>query len=1072
MSESPPPTDVIFLRALELDGTERERYLDSVCRDPAVRRRVEKLLERQTDQADVSNQADIEAETDDLYPSIGDFSLVEVLEKDPHGTLYRARDTRLGRDVALRVLSPVSTSAGSLLEVVRRLASIKHPNVAAIYTLEDDPERPYFTMELVRGHDLTKSLGGRASDLRRGLRLARQIAAALEVSHDAGVLHLGLHPGCIQVVPPDRVKVLGFGGGRGRPGYSSPEQVRGEPADERSDVWSLGCVLFEIFAGRPAFPSEDAAGTAAQVTTSNATDELSAETVDGTEGAAESIEPEWTLLPEDLPDAIRNLLTRCMQPTAEDRPESVAAIRQAIDEQRIAVDRPVPTPPPSSKRDDTRPERIHLPRPLTTFVGRETELQEVRSRIVEQRLTSIVGPGGSGKTRLAIHAARESAATFPDGVWYVELSPLREGSQVDPHVAAALELGDHPNGSPRDLIRDYLASRRALVILDNCEHLLDDVASLTRAILESGTECSVLLTSREVLGVQGESAYRLPMLSEVASRDLFRERARSAAPDFQVQDSDLQVIDAICRKLDGIPLAVELAANRIRVLSPQQILERLENRFQLLRIARPAMERHQTLRAVLDWSYEQLAEDERRVFCRLSVFSGSWSLEAAEDVCDGDGVDGWDVFDIVGRLVDKSLVDLVVLPDGERGSRFRLLETMRDYGSAQLGDPDPWLLRHLHYYTDWAAKANLGLTGNEQAEWVQEVKVEHDNLRQAWITGERLEPTTSATIRMVAMIIGFGNLTGRWSEVRTTGERFLEVVRSNEDVGARDLAVLLNRLGVTTLNQSDLDASVRYHEWALSLFESIPGENATAGILNNMGLIAMRRGRYDEARELFLKAREQNRLTGNAAWESTNLSNLGLIEWETNHFEEAGRYFEGAIELAKDVGNLSYQASFTDNLALVAADMGDLDRAQTLHEESLALCRRIEDPAGESASLLNLGSIAMEKDGDAARAMTLVMEAVEIKAELGDIRGIILALETMTWLHESTAPEKAAYLLGAASAQRKVIDFPLAPADAARMEKSIERTIGHIGKETYAANRQRGERAEFADVLTFLRGTS
>ncbi|MGH3967471.1 MAG: ATP-binding protein, partial [Mycobacterium sp.] len=374
-----------------------------------------------------------------------------------------------------------------------------------------------------------------------------------------------------------------------------------------------------------------------------------------------------------------------------------------------------------------------LPVQLTSFVGRQAELTQVRALLAENRLVTVTGAGGVGKTRLAVQIAGQLAGEFADGIWYVDLAPITDPTVVPITMARAFGLPDQPGRSTMDTLTRFVADRQMLVVLDNCEHLLDASAALVVALLEACPRLTLLATSREPIGVAGEVSWRVPSLSLADEAfELFTDRARRARPDFQISDDDAAAVAEICRRLDGVPLAIELAAARVRALSLAEIVDSLHDRFRLLTGgARTAVHRQQTLLASVDWSHALLTEPERVLFCRLAVFLGGFDLDAAQFVCGGTDVERYQVLDQLTLLVDKSLV---VADDSGGRTRYRLLETVRQYALEKLGESgaaDTVRVRHRDHYTAMAAPFDAP-AGADYEQRIEQADVEIDNLRAAF----------------------------------------------------------------------------------------------------------------------------------------------------------------------------------------------------------------------------------------------------------------------------------------------------------------------------------------------------
>ncbi len=397
----------------------------------------------------------------------------------------------------------------------------------------------------------------------------------------------------------------------------------------------------------------------------------------------------------------------------------------------------------------------NLPLSLSSFIGRERELAIIRERLEEARLLTLIGPGGTGKTRLSLHTGGEVLSSFKDGVWLVELAPLSDPALIMQTVAAVFGLREGPDRPLVDLVVDYLRGKQLLLILDNCEHLIEASARLADQLLRNCPDFKILASSREALGINGETIYRVPSLSlpepdavtlealsGCESVQLFVERASATNPGFQLMDANASSVAQICHRLDGIPLALELAAARVKVLSAGQIADRLDDRFRLLTGgSRTALPRQQTLQALIDWSYDLLTEPEKALFRRLAVFVGGFTLEAAEAVCAGDGIEPYEILDLLTDLVDKSLV---IADERDSSVRYHRLETIRQYARQKLLETDEVMRvrnRHLDYYIEFASLLEKEYINPYQYDIIDKMRPEYDNIRSAlsWVVENNIE---------------------------------------------------------------------------------------------------------------------------------------------------------------------------------------------------------------------------------------------------------------------------------------------------------------------------------------------
>jgi non-specific serine/threonine protein kinase len=447
-------------------------------------------------------------------------------------------------------------------------------------------------------------------------------------------------------------------------------------------------------------------------------------------------------------------LTKCISEIRRALGDEGRQLLKTVARRGFILDAPLVTIKPTdeerlapSERDPSERRTHNLPAPLTSFIGRRREIAELVQLLPSTRLLTLTGAGGCGKTRLALEIARQVVLRFPDGAWLAELAPLGEPSLVAQTVASVFEARQAPNRTLVESLADQLRHRRTLLLLDNCEHVVASAAELAGTLLRAAPGLTILATSREALGIDGETRCRVPSLAmpdplDIAPSDdllqyeavrLLVDRAAAVGSTFAVTRDNAATVTEVCRRLDGIPLAIELAAARLKVLSIEQINERLDDRFRLLtRTDRTPIGRQRTLEATVEWSYELLPEEERRLLRRLSVFAGGWTLEAAEQVCAGDGIERENVLDLLTRLVDKSLV--MVEDDEHGGRRYRCLETVRHYARErvrQSGESDSVAARHFGFFLELARRAEPELTRAEQLAWLETLQVEHDNLRGA-----------------------------------------------------------------------------------------------------------------------------------------------------------------------------------------------------------------------------------------------------------------------------------------------------------------------------------------------------
>jgi predicted ATPase/class 3 adenylate cyclase len=664
----------------------------------------------------------------------------------------------------------------------------------------------------------------------------------------------------------------------------------------------------------------------------------------------------------------------------------------------------------------------NLPRQLTGFIGREREMAEVKRLLTTTCLLTLTGTGGSGKTRLALQVAADVLEGYRDGVWLAELAALSNPALVPQTVAAALGVREVPGQPMLETLLHYLQRKKLLLVLDNCEHLVAACAQLAGELLRTCPNLRILATSREALNIQGEIAWPVPSLSlpdrrQIPSLEhlaqfeavrLFVERAAAAKPTFALTPENVAPVAAVVQRLDGIPLAIELAAARVPAMSVDQIAARLDDRFRLLtRGSRASLPRQQTLRAALDWSHQLLTEREQRLLRRFAVFAGGWTLEAAEAVCGGDGIEEFDVLDLLTQLVFKSLV----VTDEQNGEvRYRFLETVRQYGLEKLeqfGETEAIRKRHRDWYLGLAERAEPELLGVKQAAWFDQLEAEHDNLRAALKSFlESGEP--EAGMRLAGSVWRFWYVRGYIGE----GRGWLEAALSGRSaVPAPFVAKALMAAGGLAFVQGDYTQGRRFYEDSLAMWRELGDRRQIAYLLSNLGFLTSSQGDQAAARTLLeesLAIRREIADTGGAA---TSLNNLGLVLYRIGDFAGARALFNEALVIWREVGDKQHIAMALANLGLVSREQGDYPLSRSFYEE-----------------------------------------CVGIRRALGDKQGIAYTLEGFAGLAVAQGQGKrAARLLGAVESLREAIRTPVAPANQADHARKISAARSALGEQEFAA---------------------
>ncbi len=703
--------------------------------------------------------------------------------------------------------------------------------------------------------------------------------------------------------------------------------------------------------------------------------------------------------------------------------------------QLVASDLPAEFPP--LKTLDARAH--NLPIQLTSFVGREQEMQDVKGLLGASRLVTLIGSGGAGKTRLGLQVSADLIDDFADGVWLVELAPLTDPRLVPQTMATVLGIKEQPGAAITDTLTKELRNKELLLILDNCEHLVDASARLCQSLLAICAGVHLLVTSRETLRVPGETTYRVPSLptpdpkttpsvaslTQYAAVRLFIDRAVAVRPEFVVSNANAPALASICHRLDGIPLALELAAARVRSLSVDDIDRRLDQRFRLLiGGSRTALPRQQTLRALIDWSYELLDASERALFGRLSVFAGGWALEVAVHVCGGEGVDASEIADLLTSLADKSLV--VVEPAGT-SVRYGLLETVRQYARDRLqerGEEARWQARHLACFLALAEEAAPQLMGADQQAWLERLDREIDNLRLALTRSSAPGGDAESGLRLAGALWRFWYVHGHIDEGRG---QLNALLAATPDAPPAARAKALNGAGALALEQADYPAAKAMFGECLLLRRALGDRQGIAGVLGNLGSVAMQQGDPPSARALLEECLAIFRELGDRQHIATALNQLAIVSFDQGDYPVARKLHEEGLAIAREQRNRHGIATSLVNLGGVASDQGDYPAARALYEESLALFRGLADRLGIAYSLAGLGHVA-RREGDLSAARALLDESLAICRDLGHLISVASSMEGLADIAFATAETgRAARILGAAERLREDIGHPLTP---------------------------------------------
>jgi predicted ATPase/class 3 adenylate cyclase len=716
----------------------------------------------------------------------------------------------------------------------------------------------------------------------------------------------------------------------------------------------------------------------------------------------------------------------------------------------------------------------NLPQQVTSFIGRERELAEAKSLLEGTRLLTLLGMGGLGKTRLSLQIGADVLEKYPDGVWFVDLAPIRDPSLVPNVAAQILAIHEEPGKSITQTLCAHVREHKLLFVLDNCEHLVSACANLADALLQAAPQVRILATSREALHIRGEQTYPvLPLAVPDRKADietllrseavqLFVERARLQKPGFSLTEREAPAIAELCTRLDGIPLALELAAARLRSLSVSDINARLNDRFKLLTGgSRVALERQQTLRALVSWSYDLLQENEQIILDRLSVFAGGFNLQAAEAVCGADPIAPEDVLDLVTSLVEKSLV---MVDQSEGDSRYGLLETIREFAREHLSkrydmlgtirefakerlvdrdDLAATAKRHCDYFFEFAKTTNRKLLGAEQAEWIGRAEAELDNLRAAIALALSGGVDHVIAVKLEVALMRFRILRGYSTEARNNIRSMLTLPGVREPNFFRAHALYVG--GVLATNQGDHAEATHMLTECLAIRRTLDNLRETAATLSTLATLHLQQDDATKAREFEEEAIAIFRETKYPLGEAIGLANLGEISVRQADDPGAKELFEQCLVISRRIEHRELESECERNLGEIELRAGDLQGAHARFTRSLKICQDAQDKRGEAITLWHLGAtnaargdhdLAFKRLSDALRTL----QAFEMNAEALD------CLEDCARLLETARQvEYAVRIYAAATMIREALSIPRSTRREAEMQSRVKAARADLG---------------------------
>lgn len=743
--------------------------------------------------------------------------------------------------------------------------------------------------------------------------------------------------------------------------------------------------------------------------------------------------------------------------------------------QVVAQDLPSEFPPLKSL--DVSPN--NLPVQLTSFVGRSSEIGDIMELLSTARIVTLTGPSGSGKTRLALQVVANLIDQFPDGVFFIALAPITDPGLVASTIAQSLSIPEIPGRSIVDILKDFLHRKTVLLLLDNFEQVIS-AAPLVAELLVVCPKLKILVTSREGLRISGEREYPVPplvlpnlsrmpsveSLSKYPAIELFVQRAKAVKPDFQITNDTAGAVTEICYRLDGLPLAIELAAARIKLLPPRAMLARLGHRLDFLTGgSRNLPARQQTLRNAIAWSYDLLDENEQVLFRRLSVFVSGCTIEAAEAVAEDNSAQ-MSVLDGLGSLLDKSLLQEVDGVDNE--PRFVMLETLREFGVEQLeasGEQDKLHRRHADFFLALAEQAEASFGSASQVEWINRLEQEHDNLRAAleWI--KTAEGSAETSLRLAGALGLFWEARGYFSEGRERLAAILSMLPAQARTAAH--AKLLARIAELAYRQSDYRSTASFARESLAIYRELGDKQGIASALIKLGNAVTEMGDYAAAsvyvEEALMTWRELEDKHGTAR----ALISLGWVALRPGDYPLARERLAEALTISRELGDTRSIGFELSGLGEIAMRQGDYARATQLAQESLDLRRQLGNKWGVGVSLGILGWIAMH-EGSWDLAITRLVESLVIRREIGDQSGCAWCLERLAEIAQAQGQtEKAARLFGAGAAVRAPISSVIDPADQPEYESKLISLRTELGEEKFAATWDEGHALTLEQAVAY-----
>ncbi len=979
---------VIFAEARKLTPELRLPYLNEVCADDAdIRREVESLLasfdksEGFMENPVIGEVADVIYQTRSFGKgrSLGHYEIVQQIGSGGMGEVYLAEDNKLMRPVAIKILNERfirhEANLNRFIQEARAASALNHPNILVIHEVGMDDDTPYIVTEFILGQTLRQIINEKSLSLSEVLNISIQIVNALCIAHEANLVHRDIKPENVMIRADRIVKVLDFGLAKlieqnstgfetssenqtakgiilGTVNYMSPEQAGGEKMDHRSDIFSFGTVLYEMLTGQNPFKGETVSHTIITI--------------------LEKEPPPLSQFIKHFPVEIERVIKKCLEKNLTMRYGSARDLLADLKniEKRLEFESELKNITAPNQRSDIETQSIkvetegedqnlipnNLSENLYPIIGRKKEITEIKKLLRQSgiRLITLTGIGGVGKTSLAKAVAHDLLLNFPDGVFFIELAAITNAELITSAIAQPLGVQEIGNKSLLEILKDYLSEKKILLVLDNFEQITDGAPQIAELLTVSTLK--ILITSRILLRLSLEAEFIVPPLTvpsqfhQVPAKELadyeavklFVQRAQKAKPFFKLTEENAENVADICTRLDGLPLAIELAAARVKILTPKAILTKLENRLQLLTGgASDLPERQQTMRGAIEWSDNLLHEDEKALFRRLAIFAGGFTYEAAEAVCKNEEstIGQTDFLDLLTSLAEKSLLVTIEQPEGSE-PRFRMLEVVREYafGSLEtLNQANEMRRCHSLYFLELAENAEPHLQTVQANQWLSRLEEEHDNLRAALSWAFEFEPKIAA--RLAGSLRLLWNLHGHLTEGRHWLQKALDC-------------------------RVDISLESRWK------------------ILLGIGLIANLQGDFESGQHFLEKCRETTILANNRQQIALSGKFLSWTLRELGNHSAAKNLIVESLAIGRELND-------KDVIAQSLLSLGELERskdnhlqAQAYYEESLLFFQQIDKKNGKVISLINLGAVTyFQKDFQKARSF--YEKALGISQKLG-----------------------------------------------------------------------------------------